>query len=166
MNITPLSREYLEETMKMVAEVFPDDVGAIYNPERSFNLGLQYAEHPDLLANSETQRRLGYWIVLNESDEVVGTTGLYNKKDGPPDEVWLGWYCMRKDQRGKGLGRELLEWTVERARAEGYKKFKLYTSTDPNEARAQELYEKLGFKIIGEEDNDDGAKTLYREKTL
>ncbi len=164
MNIITLSEKYLEETTRMTNEVFPDDVHTQYSPERSFSTALAYEKEPELLAESQIEK-ISYWIVLGEG-EVVGVTGLYRRKEHPKDEVWLAWYCVRADHRGKGLGRELLEWTIEKARAEGYKKFKLYTSDDPNEARAQELYEKLGFRIIAEEPNDHGGKTLYREKVL
>lgn len=59
------------------------------------------------------------------------------------------------------LSREYLEETIKMAN-------EIFpdTSEDPNEARAQELYEKLGFKIVGEEINTDDYKTLYREKNL
>ena len=165
MNIIPLQKKYLEETIKMVNEVFPADVNAMYSPEKSFRLSLEYEEEPELL-NKSYMRRIGYWIMQDDTDEVIGVTGLYRRENDPSDLVWLGWYCVRADQRGKGLGRRLLEWTINIAREEGYKKLELYTSTDPNEARAQELYEKLGFKIVGEEKSGGAYKTLYREKIL
>ncbi len=80
--------------------------------------------------------------------------------------VWLGWYCVRPDQRGKGLGRELIEWTIDKAKEQGFKKLKLYTSEDPEEAKAQEIYENYGFKIVGEEKGEGKYKTLYREKVI
>jgi len=165
MNIIPLSKKYLEETVKMTGEIFPNDIAAIYSPSRSFRLSLKFEDKPELLKKN-TRQRIGYWIVLNAKDEVIGVTGLYRMKTDPKELIWLGWYCVRADQRGKGLGRKLLEWTINMAKTEGYKKLKLYTSTDPNEARAQELYEKLGFKIVGEEINEGTYKTLYREKIL
>lgn len=156
----PLSEKYLEAAVKMVNEVFPEDIDAIWNPEKSLPLSLR--------PQSELKEDVfvDYWIVLNEHSEVIGVTGIYKLKEDPDDVVWLGWYCVRVDQRGKGLGRELLEWTIEKAKERGFIRMKLYTSTDPNEATAQILYEKLGFGLIGEDVGDGIHKTLYREKIL
>lgn len=169
MNIIPLSKKYLEETIKMVNSVFPDDVKEEWSPDRSFRLGMRFSEDLET-GKADWFKKLGYWIVLDDvTGEVVGSTGLYqpgDEVDDDMDAVWVGWYCVRGDQRGKGLGRELLEWTIQKAKNEGYKKLKLYTSTDPNEARAQELYEKVGLKIVGQEPGKSGYKTLYREKIL
>jgi putative acetyltransferase len=164
MNPIPLSEKYLEQTIKLASEIFPDNVEKIWNPDRSFTFSLRQDPGPDEWRN---QNRPRYWIIVNNEDEVVGVTGLYRMEGDPSDVVWLGWYCVRPDQRGKGVGRKLLEWTIEKARSEGFKKLKLYTSTSPNEARAQELYEKLGFKLVGEEqEEENNYKTLYREKVL
>lgn len=160
MNPIPLTEKYLEATIKMVNEVFPEDRGAIWNPEKSLPLSLR--------SQNELKEDVfvDYWIVLNEKEEVIGVTGMYKLKNDPEDVVWLGWYCVRSDRRGKGFGRKLLEWTIEKAKERGFKKIKLYTSTDPNESVAQVLYEKLGFKISGEDDGDGIHKTIYREKIL
>ena len=131
MNIVPLSKENLEETIKMVNEVFPDDINAEYNPERSFRIAIKFIEEPELLENRQ-MKKIGYWIVLSdEGNEVIGVTGLYRRKNDPSDLVWLGWYCIRSDQRGNGLGRKLLEWTIEKARSGGYKLQKIQTKPAP-----------------------------------
>lgn len=160
MNPTPLSEKYLEAAVKMVNEVFPEDAEAIWNPEKSLPLSLRPQSEP------KEDVFVDYWILLNERDEVIGVTGMYRLKDDPKDVVWLGWYCLRNDQRGKCFGKELLEWTVSKAKERGFRKMKLYTSTDPNEAVAQILYDKLEFNIVGEDEGDGIHKTLYREKIL
>ena len=166
MNILPLSKKYLDQTIQLAQEIFPGDAEHFWNPDRSFKFSLRLIDDPGLWKERNLDK-IGYWIVLNDVDEVVGVTGLYRTNEDPEGLVWLGWYCVRADQRGKGLGRKLLEWTIEKAKSEGFKILKLYTSTDPNEARAQELYEKMGFKLIGEEqEKDEKYKTLYRERVL
>jgi GNAT superfamily N-acetyltransferase len=165
MDIIPLSKKYLEETVKMVNDVFPYETNTEWNPERSFLTYINYVEQPESFAK-QWVRKIHYWIVLSNTNEVIGVTGLYKTSEDPKDLVWVGWFCVRPNQREKGLGRKLLEWTVEQARIEGYKRLKLYTSTHPNEARAQNLYEKLGFVMIVEEGRRDVYKTIYREKIL
>jgi GNAT superfamily N-acetyltransferase len=166
MKIIPLSEEHLEETIKMANDVFPDDIDEKYSPRKSLSTSIKFKENTELLEKSPMQK-LDYWIALDDStNKVVGVTGLYRRKNEPEDIIWLGWYCVNINERGKGIGRKLLEWTIDKARTEGFKKFKLYTSEDPNEARAQELYEKLDFKVVGKEANEGDCKTLYREKVL
>lgn len=104
----------------------------------------------------------------------MGVTGFYTRTVGPEDMAWLGWYCVSPLERGKGIGRKILEWTIARAREEGFKTMRLYTSTDPNEREAQNLYEKMGFAVIDTADpyNDPeiegpgNYETFYRERKL
>lgn len=55
---------------------------------------------------------------------------------------------VRRDYYGKGCGATLTKWTIEKAKKLGYKKviLKTYKENIP----AQKIYEKIGFKIIGE----------------
>ncbi|RZK04951.1 MAG: GNAT family N-acetyltransferase, partial [Flavobacterium sp.] len=49
--------------------------------------------------------------------------------------------------QGKGIGRNLIETVIEKAKSLGFKKVGLLVSTsNPN---AKRLYEKIGFKAIG-----------------
>lgn len=104
----------------------------------------------------------------NDKSEIVAITGLYNEKDKhDEDEVWLGWFGVIPECRGMGIGREVLEWSIKEARQLGYKKLRLWTTTYPDEANAQELYEKVGLKIFHKEKylNTEYEK-LYREIVL
>ncbi|MDP2669293.1 MAG: GNAT family N-acetyltransferase [bacterium] len=163
MNIIPLTKEYLDTTIRMVNECFPEDVSAEWSPERSFRTYLRMMEDDEFKKNNRIK---GYnvWIVP-EGNDVIAVTGLYRLQDDPEERVWLGWYCVREDRRGKHLGKELLLWTIERAKSMGFKKLRLYTTSSPGEERAQELYEKLDFKIVGQE-KKSAYTTLYREKDL
>lgn len=116
MNPIPLSEKYLKATVEMVNEVFPQDLGAVWNPEKSLPLSLR----PQSELKEDTF--VDYWIVLDEKEEVIGVTGMYRLNEDPEDVVWLGWYCVRSDQRGRGFGRELLEWTIKKAKERGLKK--------------------------------------------
>lgn len=54
---------------------------------------------------------------------------------------------IKKGFTGKGYGAILTKWTVDKARALGYKKVILKTYKE--NLRAKKLYEKIGFKIFG-----------------
>lgn len=96
------------------------------------------------------------------SKKIIGVTGWYTKHTDSKNIIWLGWYCVSSSERGKGFGKNILDWTIKQVKEKGYTIMRLYTSTDPNEAVAQKLYEKTGFRLIGEE-NDGQYKTLFRE---
>jgi GNAT superfamily N-acetyltransferase len=89
-----------------------------------------------------------YWIALDSNGNVVGTTGFYALKYDENEAYWLGWYCVDKNLRGMGVGRKLLKFIINEAKKNGKKWLRLYTSKDPNEKRANEIYDKVGFKPI------------------
>jgi GNAT superfamily N-acetyltransferase len=167
MNIAPLSEENLEETIELAHKVFPLDAAGDNPPERGFRKSLSNEANLKSWKGSEhVLSRLNYWVLLDEKDKVIGVTGLYGDKE-TPEEVWLAWFCLDPEARGHGLGRKLLEWTLDKARQEGYSIFNLYTSTDPNEAAAQKLYESLGLEIVKKEkDPESSHNILYRQLKL
>ena len=81
------------------------------------------------------------------------------------EAVWVAWFCVDPKARGRGIGQALIDHTVSRARNAGFNRIRLYTSTDPNEAAAQRLYEKNGFKEIRRK-KGMFTTTIFREKTL
>ena len=105
------------------------------------------------------------WVAVNDNGDVCGTTGLYAYTKDENEAVWLSWFCVDPKQRGQGIGKQLLRFSIDTARNRGNKYLRLYTSTDSNEAEAQGLYEKFGIKIVKEKKH--GIDTyLYRELKL
>ena len=156
-----LTSENLPRALTLVSEVFP------FNKKE---IGAAYRDSLDPTSDRMKQRRmLEYFVVTNKSTgNVIAVTGLYNKTEYPPEEAWLAWFCVDPKERGQGIGRKTLEWTINRARSKGYKIFRLYTSTDPNEVEAQHLYESVGLKIYKRERSEEfpEEETIYREKLL
>ena len=85
---------------------------------------------------------LKYWLVENKG-KVIGICGLYSYKSTPKD-VWLGWFGVLEDERGKGYGKEILNYMIQSAKDLGYENFRLYTDEIANE-KAIKLYEKIGM---------------------
>ena len=163
----PLSKDNLEEAIDLVYSVFPDDANSMDDPAVAYRASIDKEGNQDFIQRHHLET-LQYFIVKNFPDEkIVGVTGWYTEARGPKDIIWLGWYCIDPNERGKGFGKEILEWTIGKVKEMGYRVMKLYTTTDPNEAAAQILYEKIGFKLIGEEQEEGRAYlTLFREKVL
>lgn len=80
-------------------------------------------------------------VLENEAGEIVGCVGLY-----PVDThcIELRKMYLRKDSRGKGLGKKLLDHAVKSAKEMGYKRLTLETAGVLKEAI--KLYTKYGFQ--------------------
>ncbi|WP_192579213.1 GNAT family N-acetyltransferase [Dyadobacter aurulentus] len=73
----------------------------------------------------------------------------------PSDETEAGEYyidCVnvRPDHQGRGIGKKLIQAFCEKAASSGYARVGLIV--DQVNPEAKRLYEKLGFKIVGERD--------------
>jgi GNAT superfamily N-acetyltransferase len=77
-------------------------------------------------------------------------------------ECYLAELYVVPDRRGRGLGRALMEATIELARREGANHIDLGTSEDDFAARA--LYESLGFS--NREGKPDGPINYFYEREL
>lgn len=60
--------------------------------------------------------------------------------------------CIRKGYENKGYGTVLTRWTVNKAKELGYNKVILKTYKE--NISAQKIYKKVGFKIIGETEDE------------
>lgn len=157
----PLTQSHLQEALSVGIRSFPDHADEIRTAYlRALDPEKKYLQE---------RRLLQYYVVIDtDTSKVIAITGLYNRKEYPEDEAWLGWFCTDPEFRGKGIGRKTLEWTMNKARELGYKKFKLYTSTDSNETAAQNLYESVGLKVYKREPSKyyPDEEVLYREVDL
>jgi len=165
MRIEPLSKRTLDEAKNLVNHIFPlqdEWERSDFWLEASLNFGRLKIRLP-----VKDVRGFGYWVAI-EGGNIVGIIGLYGQEDDIKEAFWVGWFCVDPAFRGRGIGRELLEFAIQRSRAEGKKYLRLYTSDDPNEAVAQTLYEKLGFKVTKKNVRQRGGKwnVFYRELKL
>lgn len=86
-------------------------------------------------------------VVENEEKEVIGTLQLsfiqYLTYQGGI-RAQIEAVRVRKDQRGTGLGTEMFEWAIERAKER--QAHLLQLTTDKKRPEALNFYKKLGFK--------------------
>jgi GNAT superfamily N-acetyltransferase len=157
LSFEPLSGENLEEGIKLLYEIFPDDAQ---------KAELAYRASIDPKSSYwKTRRILDYYLVMDkEVEKIVAITGFYQLDSHSEEEIWLGWYGVSVEFRGRGIGRNVLEWTINKAKGLGFKKFRLWTTDSPEEAIAQKLYESLGIKIYDKKQElDKSYITYYRE---
>ena len=119
-------------------------------------LGILFAQEHELSADPVKQRRALELIlsdpsrariyVAREKDKVIAMVALhFTISTAEGGKVAALEDCVvHPDHRGKGVGKALLGYVLEQARAEGALRVMLLT--DGDNTRAQSLYRKLGFK--------------------
>ncbi len=96
------------------------------------------------------------WVVV-DGGEVVGSVALRDLGGGA---VQLKRMYLRPDQRGRGLGRELLGVALDWARSHGMRVIRLDTSE--RMVAAQRLYEAHGFvRVAGDAPRQGQCRLLY-----
>jgi GNAT superfamily N-acetyltransferase len=142
-----LSKKTLADACKLTLRVFHSDVSEEDYPPKWLKASLDPKKNKSSYIGLDV-RGVRYWVALSEKDKVVGIIGLYTLKYDEKEAYWLAWYCVDPKSGGKGIGRALLDFVITKAKKDGKKWFRLYTSDEPNEKRANEMYDKLGFKPI------------------
>lgn len=92
---------------------------------------------------SELENKNTKYIVLKSENEILGFAGIWIT----PDNIELNNIVVRKDSRGKGYSRILLERLLEISKEFG-KEFITLEVSEINE-KAINLYTKYGFEKIG-----------------
>ncbi|MCB9767370.1 MAG: GNAT family N-acetyltransferase [Candidatus Omnitrophica bacterium] len=90
---------------------------------------------------SSVVRNGGSIFTLTEGDEVVSVCALFKKSE---TEYELARMATKKSARGKGYGRQVLNYALEKAKTLGAKKVYLVSNTTLKPAL--HLYEAVGFK--------------------
>lgn len=161
--IVPISHKNIHESLALLQKVFTTFTDE-EDPYLWFKVSVEPDKHQDLMKEKGV-RDIRYFAVLNKENKIIGTTGLYHLTKDPENTVWLGFYCLDADYRGQGLGRKILQWTLDQAKAEGNTTMLLYTSPNPGLDDAQKVYEKFGFVTTNKEVKN-GEVTLYMKLKL
>ena len=97
-------------------------------------------------------------VVLYEGKEAIGVGRIYWKE---PGVMGLGRIAVRKAWRGKGIGAKLVEEMNRKALEMGAQISRLDA-----QKRAGGFYEKLGYRVCGEEHMDGHVLHVMMEKHL
>ncbi|MBU0858916.1 MAG: GNAT family N-acetyltransferase [Alphaproteobacteria bacterium] len=142
-DIKPLSRKTLEEALNVAVEIFgKSDKKAI---EREFKASLGIEPDQTEVGNDLGINESKYFLPREKNGDPVGITGYYNFK-GHEEEAWLGWFGVRSEHYGKGLGKSLMNEAFNRAATKGVKTLRIWTTSEPQYAEACKLYLKMGFQ--------------------
>jgi GNAT superfamily N-acetyltransferase len=87
-------------------------------------------------------------VVTDDGGAAVGTSHMNANRLGNGSHVANASYMVHPEHAGRGIGRALVEDSLEWARAAGFRAVQFNAVVDTN-VGAVALYEKLGFTIIG-----------------
>src|SRR5690625_4802955 len=90
-------------------------------------------------------------VIEDENHEIIGTLQLtfiqyLNYCGGRRAQIES--VMIRKDKRGLGIGRKMIEWAIDRAKEENVRMLQL--TSDKKRPRAIKFYEDMGFKASHE----------------
>jgi GNAT superfamily N-acetyltransferase len=105
-----------------------------------------------------------HYFVWKNGSKVHGIVGLHQYNWGPTENIWLGWFALDPDLHGKGLGSELFDRALSRAKEMRFRKLFIETYASQTFEKARRFYEKKGFEQIGKIENylpDGEAMIVY-----
>jgi [ribosomal protein S18]-alanine N-acetyltransferase len=88
--------------------------------------------------------RVGYVCRVVEHAAVISGYGIMSYGAG---EAHILNVCIREDLRGRGVGRKLMDYLIERARLAGMQD--VFLEVRPSNPAAIHLYESIGFTRVG-----------------
>ncbi len=104
----------------------------------------------------EVEGVLRYWLgegvrtyVACEGDDVLGSYAMKPNLPGRGDHVANAGYMVAEASRGRGVGEALCRHSLETARELGFRAMQ-YNHVVATNGSAVRLWERLGFRIVGE----------------
>jgi DNA-binding MarR family transcriptional regulator/GNAT superfamily N-acetyltransferase len=128
--------------------------GVLYSQEYGYDERFEalVAEIVAEFINNLDPTRECCWIAERDGEN-VGSVFLVKKS---ASVAKLRLLLVEPSTRGLGLGKRLVSECVRFARRAGYKKVKLWTQSELGAARA--IYQKAGFKLVGEEKHSSWSR--------
>jgi GNAT superfamily N-acetyltransferase len=109
--------------------------------------------------NRFDEKHDGFWIAVHEQ-QIVGSITI----DGSEAETrgaHLRWFILDSEYQGKGIGKQLLGEAIRFCEQKDFQRVFLTTFAGLDPAR--HLYEKWGFKLIEEEENNSWGVSMKEQ---
>lgn len=94
------------------------------------------------------------YFIAEKQGELIGACGLYPTKGLPEGCIELVKFYLKKEFRGLGIGKHLMELSLEQAKKWNFKS--VYLESLPELNTAVGMYEKAGFRHIPERLGESG----------
>ncbi len=150
-------RKATEKDVEAIVQMLADDKLGMLRERYEVPLPDLYYKAFDHIQGDSNQELV---VAEDENGNVIGTLQLsfiqyLTYQGGIRSQVEA--VRIHKDQRGKGIGQELLKWAIARAQERGAHLIQL--TTDKKRPEAVAFYQKLGFK-----DSHEGMKLHFDQK--
>ena len=136
-------REATEKDLPKIVEMIADD--KLGKTRENFQLPLPQS-YVNAFREIDSDKNQELIVVEDENEEVIGTLQLsflqYLTYQGGI-RAQIEAVRIRKDQRGKGLGKRMFQWAIQHAKDR--KAHLLQLTTDKKRPEAVSFYEGLGF---------------------
>lgn len=150
MTLIQITSENFDKAIDAAWQIFPYEVhNGVFWPRCAYLESIE-ENNPDF----------SYYLAYHNY-ELVGITGHYPDKG----TMWLGWFGILPNYRGKGLGELLLNSICEKIVDLGYTNLHLYSGNREEEENAHNLYFKKGFEQY-KTGYVDGEPVLYFRREL
>ena len=134
-NIQPSDNPYLSKIIKdTLTEFGANHPGTVY-----------YDPTTDALYELFQTKGAGYFVAELDG-QIVGGVGIYPTEGLPDDTCELVKMYLLPHARGTGLGRTLIEKSLDFAKETGYKQ--VYLESMPELQQALKVYAKFGFEYL------------------
>jgi RimJ/RimL family protein N-acetyltransferase len=139
--LRPATREDAPELTKRLARVVKEGIYLDENPD---NLPTHQEKRDEI---REIHRNKGMYTVVEVEGKIAGAALLRRGSKGISDHTAKFRTWLVPGYRGMGLGKKLMEYTIDWAHANGLEKINLDVWSSNN--RAIQLYKKYGFRVEG-----------------
>lgn len=134
---------------KMIRNVFIEhnapQQGTVYSDPTTDNLSELFRAEKSVL-----------WVA-EEDNEILGCCGIYPTEGLPTGCVELAKFYLPASSRGKGIGKALMEKSIESAIEFGYTE--IYLESLPEYSKAVSIYERNGFITLDKPLGESGHTT-------
>ena len=136
-------RKAIDKDISTIVKMIADDELGKQREDYQIPLPSEYIEAFDKISADENQELI---VVENEELEIIGTLQLsfiqyLTYRGGIRAQIEA--VRIRKDNRGKGIGKKMFQWAINRARERNAHLLQL--TTDKKRPEAIRFYEDLGY---------------------
>lgn len=99
-------------------------------------------------------------VILQDSER--NQDWSYIDKGNPQKALYIHWLCVARDFAGQGLSKVMVDFASEEAKRRNLPRLRL--DTDADEEKLCKLYERLGFHLMGTEQEEAHRTAFYQKE--
>ena len=121
-------------------------IRTVFEEHKAPKVGTVYSDPTtDHLFDLFEQKGSLLWVAVC-NDQIVGCCGVFPTEGLPDNTAELAKFYLSPSARGVGIGKQLIEKSIQSAKDLGYEK--LYLESMPQFSNAVNIYNRLGFKML------------------